>query len=184
MNNAKNVIEKIIKKPLQNHKRVSLVHYSMGVESLVNFSRCAMARVISKIAHERWVEFQTKRNEMNDDDVNPRKSLYELEHDWHYGWFCKLAWLMERGEYLAFFALLGQVDTIVQEQVLFRIKQASVCCYETLFFWPHTYLGDAASLSYQHWRSEDDAKMARHFEEKLTNDETRAEFNQEFSLLS
>lgn len=118
------------------------------MESLEYFPNYKIARVISKLAERRG------------DDA---EKMYELEYNWDYGWLCMLAWLMEKYQYLAFFALLAKVDTVVQEEVLFNIKHESLFCYDKLFFWHHISLGDAASTSYQHWRGLADPVWAAPF---------------------
>lgn len=95
-------------------------------------------------------------------------TLYEKEYNWDYGWFKMLAWLMRKNEFLAFFALLAYVDTTIQETVLSEIaEELPAAVYKKLIYWDHTYLGDAASVSYQKFRRPTDSPHAYPFSDKI-----------------
>lgn len=141
-------------------------------EELESIPNHRVARIIDNFAEERLDEFEYCKREgvlwcEESHKIEENDTLYEREYDWDYGWYRMLAWLMKSYAFMAFFALLANVDTAVQEKVLLDIYNQLPAVYNKLIFWKHTYMADAASVSYQKYRRPKDPLRAAPFSDKI-----------------
>ena len=126
------------------------------LRELKKFDLEKAVRIIETLANERLRDFNSARvngEPWNEKDILPTDSLLKLEGDWDYGWLMQLTAQLRGSHLLAFFARLATIDTAVQELVMSALDISYPELYRRMFYWDHTIVADAASCSYQRYRT-------------------------------